>query len=148
MNGNNFALALTVGIEDLFTQHKKRIEKEAKKLEQDFKGLQKTAGDVTEFRRMQEGLEQLGRESGTTSREFQQQEQQLQQYASALRRAEVNINNLTQEQRRLNAQLKETEEAAKSIKSLGEGMDQLVGNVLAGGVAYAATQRGLSTAQL
>lgn len=148
MNGNNFALALTVGIEDLFTQHKKRIEKEAKKLEQDFKGLQKTAGDVTEFRRMQEGLEQLGRESGTTSREFQQQEQQLQQYASALRRAEVNISNLTQEQRRLNTQLKETEEAAKSIKSLGEGMDQLVGNVVAGGVAYAATQRGLSTAQL
>ncbi|AUZ76223.1 MULTISPECIES: phage tail tape measure protein [Aeromonas] len=148
MNGNNFALALTVGIEDLFTQHKKRIEKEAKKLEQDFKGLQKTAGDVTEFRRMQEGLEQLGRESGTTSREFQQQEQQLQQYASALRRAEVNISNLTQEQRRLNTQLKETEEAAKSIKSLGEGMDQLVGNVVAGGVAYAAAQRGLSTAQL
>ncbi|OZG41549.1 hypothetical protein CAK78_12865 [Aeromonas sp. A35_P] len=148
MNGNNFALELTVGIEDLFTQHKKRIEKEAKKLEQDFKGLQKTAGDVTEFRRMQEGLEQLGRESGTTSREFQQQEQQLQQYASALRRAEVNINNLTQEQRRLNTQLKETEEAAKSVRALSDGMGGIIGGAVAGVAAGSMFASGMSTIQL
>lgn len=148
MNGNNFALELTVGIEDLFTQHKKRIEKEAKKLEQDFKGLQKTAGDVTEFRRMQEGLEQLGRESGTTSREFQQQEQQLQQYASALRRAEVNISNLTQEQRRLNTQLKETEQAAKSVKALSDGMGGLIGGAVAGVAAGSMFASGMSTIQL
>lgn len=148
MNGNNFALELTVGIEDLFTQHKKRIEKEAKKLEQDFKGLQKTAGDVTEFRRMQEGLEQLGRESGTTSREFQQQEQQLQQYASALRRAEVNINNLTQEQRRLNTQLKETEQSAKSVRALSDGMGGIIGGAVAGVAAGGMFASGMSTIQL
>lgn len=148
MNGNNFALELTVGIEDLFTQHKKRIEKEAKKLEQDFKGLQKTAGDVTEFRRMQEGLEQLGRESGTTSREFQQQEQQLQQYASALRRAEVNISNLTQEQRRLNAQLKETEASAKSVRALSDGMGNLIGGAVAGVAVGGMFVRGMNTIQL
>lgn len=148
MNGNNFALELTVGIEDLFTQHKKRIEKEAKKLEQDFKGLQKTAGDVTEFRRMQEGLEQLGRESGTTSREFQQQEQQLQQYASALRRAEVNISNLTQEQRRLNTQLKETEQSAKSVRALSDGMGGIIGGAVAGVAAGGMFASGMSTIQL
>lgn len=148
MNGNNFALELTVGIEDLFTQHKKRIENEAKKLEQDFKELQKTAGDVTEFRRLQEGLEQLGRESGSTSREFQKQESQLQQYAAALRRAEVNINNLTQEQRRLNTQLKETEEAAKSIRALSDGMGNVIGGAVAGVAAGSMFMRGMSTIQM
>lgn len=145
-SGNNFALELTVGIQDLFTQQYKRIEKETNDLEQDFKTLQKTAGDVTQFKRLKEGLEDVGRESGSTSQEFLRQERELQRYSQALRKAEVNIDRLTQEQKRLNTELRQTEKSAKSIGQLGEYMKSAVG-MAAGGYSVASLARaGLDTA--
>lgn len=137
MTGNNFALELTVGIEDLFTKEQQRIERSAKSLETQFEHLQKTAGDVTEYRRMKEGLEQIGKEAGTTSREFQEQERQLQKYAESLRRAEVNVSKLTQEQRRLNEQLHEMKQASQGVQSLSADLADMAGSLA--GIAVASS---------
>ncbi|MGY4028143.1 phage tail tape measure protein [Aeromonas rivuli] len=147
-SSNNFALELTVGINDLFTQQYKRIEKETENLERDFKDLQKTAGDVTQFKRLKEGLEDLGRESGSTSQEFLRQEQELQRYSRALRSAEVNIDKLTQEQKRLNDELRQTEKSAKSIGQLGEYMKNAVGMAAGGWSAASLAKAGLDTASI
>lgn len=147
-SSNNFALELTVGINDLFTQQYKRIEKETENLERDFKDLQKTAGDVTQFKRLKEGLEDLGRESGSTSQAFLRQEQELQRYSRALRSAEVNIDKLTQEQKRLNDELRQTEKSAKSIGQLGEYMKNAVGMAAGGWSAANLAKAGLDTASI
>lgn len=148
MTGNNFALELTVGIEDLFTKEQQRIEKGAKTLEKQFKTLQKTSGDVTEYRRMKTGLEQIGKASGTTSREFQEQERQLQKYAESLRRAEVNVSRLTQEQRRLNEQLREAKQAAEGVRSLSADMAALAGTVAGVAVVSGTVVRGTNAIKM
>ncbi|MNF54565.1 Chromosome partition protein Smc [compost metagenome] len=144
MTGNNFALELTVGIDDLFTKEQQRIERGAKSLEKQFERLQKTSGDVTEYRRMKEGLEQIGKEAGTTSREFQEQERQLQKYADSLRRAEVNVSKLTQEQRRLNEQLREAKQAAEGVRSVSSDMANLVGTIAGVAVVSGTVMRGVN----
>lgn len=111
--GSDFALELVVGIKDMFTQQAKKIDAEVNKLEKDTTALQKTFDDTTAYKKAAAALEEMGRAGDTTAEQLQQQEKLVDDLAKSLKRAGVDINNITREEERLNRQMQETNNQLK-----------------------------------
>lgn len=106
--GNDFALELVVGIKDMFTQKAKQIDAEVNKLDKDTKSLQKTCDDVTAYNKATAALKKMGETSDANAEDMKQQERAVDDLAKSLKKAGVDINNITREEQRLTRQMKET----------------------------------------
>lgn len=106
--GNDFALELMVGIQDMFTQQAKKIDAEVNKLEKDTTALQKTFDDTTAYKKAAAALEDMARAGDATAEQLQQQERVVDELAGSLKKAGVDINNITRDEAKLAQQLKQT----------------------------------------
>lgn len=107
-SGNDFALELMVGIKDMFTQKAKQIDAEVNKLDKDAKDLQKTFDDVSAYQKATQALEDLMKQGGASAEQLQAQERIIDNLAKNLKKAGVDINNVTREEQRLSRQVQET----------------------------------------
>lgn len=107
-SGNDFALELMVGIKDMFTQKAKQIDAEVNKLDKDAKDLQKTFDDVSAYQKATQALEDLMKQGDASAEQLQAQERIIDNLAKNLKKAGVDINNVTREEQRLSRQVQET----------------------------------------
>lgn len=106
--GNDFALELVVGIKDLFTQKAKQIDAEVNKLEKDTTTLQKTCDDTSAYKKATQALEEMGKAGSASAEEIEAQEKVVDNLAKTLKKAGVDITNITREEQRFTRQMKET----------------------------------------
>jgi gas vesicle protein len=106
--GNDFALELVVGIKDMFTQKAKQIDAEVNKLDKDTTALQKTCDDVAAYNKATEAMKKMGEASDTSAADMKQQEKVVDDLAKSLKKAGVDVSNITREEQRLTRQMKET----------------------------------------
>lgn len=111
--GSDFALELVVGIKDMFTKEAKKIDAEVNKLEKDTTELQKTFDDTSAYVKATRALEDMARAGDTTAEQIRQQEKVVDDLARNLKKAGVDINNITREEKRLAQQMKETNDQLK-----------------------------------
>lgn len=130
MTGNDYALQLIVGVQDLFTQKAKKIEAQTNELDKEFKSLQKSAADVTAYKKMNRELESLENATDTTTKQIKAQEREIDKLANNLRAAGVDVKKLADEEARLEKQIRATDAAARK----SQGLKDLV----AGGVGAVA----------
>lgn len=126
--GSDFALELMVGIQDMFTQKAKQIDAEVNKLEKDTTQLQKTFDDVSSYQKATKALEDLMRAGDASAEDIKNQEKTITDLAKSLKKAGVDINNVTQEEARLSRQMKETNSELQKRSGM---KDMIVGGVTA-----------------
>ncbi len=120
-NDNGFSLDLVVGIQDIFKQQKKGVEKEAKDLEKEFKKLQGTINNIDEFKKLQQQMKSLENQTDATEDQIQSLSDKLESSKMSLHRAGVSTSRLNDEQKRLaNSLAKTSQEMKDQEKHLDE----------------------------
>lgn len=139
-NDNGFSLDLVVGIQDIFKQQKKGVEKEAKDLEKEFKKLQGTINNIDEFKKLQQQMKSLENQTDATEDQIQSLSDKLESSKMSLHRAGVSTSRLNDEQKRLanslaktsqemkdqEKQLEEMSSAQEKVKAIATGVGSAV----------------------
>jgi len=113
-NGKGFTLELVVGIDDLFKQQAKEVEKEANQLEGQFKKLQTTLSRIDELKQLQGDLKKLENQTGATETQIKALTDKIDSTEMSLRSAGVSTSKLADEQKRLSANLAKTSQQMKA----------------------------------
>ncbi|TNI15483.1 hypothetical protein CF106_00265 [Aeromonas veronii] len=120
MNNGNFAIALTVGINDQLTNPARKLELVIERLERELEQLQRTAGDTQGLARLERETNQLENEMRHTSRATSRYAQEIGQADDELKRMARSTDHAAKEQKGLQNELKE------SISMLGQIKDMTV----------------------
>ena len=143
MNNSNFALELTVGINDQFTNPSKNIEREIERLERSLKHLQRTAGDADGFAYLEREATQLESELRQGSHAANSYAREIGQTDETLRRMAHTTGTAAREQRELQGELKATMTLLERAKGLSANVAALygAGRLVGEGVNLSAQER-------
>ncbi len=146
-NGKNgFTLDLVVGIQDIFKQQAKDVEKEANGLQKEFKKLQSTLNNIDEFKKLQTDLKQLENQTDATEDQIKSMVEKVESSKMSLHRAGVSTSKLADEQKRLATSLAKTSKEMKDQANASAQMQSAQARMetIASGVAGAVTAGALA----
>ena len=141
----NYALGLTVGVNNMFTKGSKTIQLEYKKLDTATKKLQATVKDIADFKAASKLLEKLGKSAEASSQDIRHQERVLSRLNRKLKESGINTTELAKEQLKLEQQLKRTSSTASRMQTIQQSMSGAVGATIGGGgIATAIAAAGMN----
>ncbi|PKF50927.1 phage tail tape measure protein [Enterovibrio nigricans] len=90
-SNSGYALELVVGVQDLFSAGKKKIEKESRELDREFKELQKTVNNVSAYQKAEGALNKLSKVETDHINKLREQKKALEALTRAEKRDEKAI---------------------------------------------------------
>lgn len=129
----------------MFSRGSRQIQLEYSRLSNETKKLQRTVGDVADFKAASDELERLSRTSGASTQEIRAQERALNRLSRRLNSAGVDTADLINEQARLERQLNDTSRSAARANTISASMTGAAGAAIGGGgIATAIAAAGMN----
>lgn len=129
----------------MFSRGSRQIQLEYSRLSNETKKLQRTVGDVADFKAASDELERLSRSSGASTQEIRAQERALNRLSRRLNSAGVDTADLINEQARLERQLNDTSRSAARANTISSSMTGAAGAAIGGGgIATAIAAAGMN----
>lgn len=129
----------------MFSRGSRQIQLEYSRLSNETKKLQRTVGDVADFKAASDELERLSRSSDASTQEIRAQERALNRLSRRLNSAGVDTADLINEQARLERQLNDTSRSATRANTISASMTGTAGAAIGGGgIATAIAAAGMN----